>query len=344
MSWMFKVLSICAALSLCAEVKQETAAIKSPEEIQKELDQAEQDFKDAYQMFNPWYTGPILAPSAHLMPPGSYNIQPYLFITGDYGKYQASGSLKKTPTQYTLNPVFIAQFGMLDWVDSVITIQGIYNHLNGHGDFNIGDLPISLGFQLLKEKPYRPAILISVKEQFPTGKYQRLDPEKEGVDSTGSGSYQTSFYLNASKVIWWLSYKHPMAVRLSLQYTIPSTVKVKGFNTYGGGHGTNGKVHPGQSFSADFGYEYSFTQNWAAALDIVYTYAKATHFSGVKGVLADGTQASIGGPFNDQLSLAPAIEYNWNENLGFIGGLWFSVWGRNSTAFASGVLSVVYTF
>lgn len=344
MSWVIKLTPFIFAFPLIAELSVEKPVIKSPQEIEQELDQAEKDFKDAFEMFNPWYTGPILAPSAHLLPPDSYNIQPYVFITGNYGKYQASGSLKKTDTAYNINPVFITQFGMIDWMDGIVTIQGNYNNFHGHNYFNIGDLPISLGFQLLKEKPYRPALLFSIKEVFPTGKFQRLDPSKEGVDSTGAGSYQTSFYLNTSKVIWWWDYKHPMAVRLSLQYTIPSTVKVKGFNTYGGGYGTEGKVHPGQSFSADFGYEYSFTQNWAGALDIVYTYAKATHFTGKSGTLEDGSQASVGGPFNDQLSLAPAVEYNWNENLGFIGGLWFTVWGRNSTAFASGVLSVTYTF
>ena len=44
--------------------------IKSPEEIQAELDQAEAQFRKAEKMFNPWYTGPLIASSASMVPPG----------------------------------------------------------------------------------------------------------------------------------------------------------------------------------------------------------------------------------------------------------------------------------
>ena len=46
----------------------------------------------------------------------------------------------------------------------------------------------------------------------------------------------------------------------------------------------------------------------------------------------------------DNLSLAPAIEYNWNENLGVLGGAQFSGYGKNSANFITGQFSVVYTW
>jgi hypothetical protein len=94
----------------------------------------------------------------------------------------------------------------------------------------------------------------------------------------------------------------------------------------------------GSSYSADFGYEFSFTQRWVFALDVVYNYNQKTTFSGRSG------GSPVGGPFSDELSLAPAIEYNVNENLGFLGGVWFSVWGRNSLDFVSGIVSFTYSF
>ena len=114
-------------------------------------------------------------------------------------------------------------------------------------------------------------------------------------------------------------------------------VHVHGLNSYGGGPGTHGKVRRGHAYSFDFGYEFSFTQRWVLALDVVYNYAQKTRFSG-------RATAPVGGPFSDQLSLAPAIEYNVNENLGFLGGVWFTVWGRNSLNFLSGIFSFTYTF
>lgn len=44
--------------------------IKTPEEIQRELEQDEILFKQALEMFNPWYAGPLLTGGAHMMPPG----------------------------------------------------------------------------------------------------------------------------------------------------------------------------------------------------------------------------------------------------------------------------------
>ena len=59
--------------------------------IEKELKSAEEEFREAKKMFNPWYTGPLLTPSAHILPPGYFNIQPYLFLTNNYARFNQSG-------------------------------------------------------------------------------------------------------------------------------------------------------------------------------------------------------------------------------------------------------------
>jgi hypothetical protein len=228
-------------------------------------------------------------------------------------------------------------------MDLSFNVQGIWNQARKQYTGFWGDTSLGLGFGLLSEGPYRPALLIGVKETFPTGRYQKLNPKKEGTDSTGAGSYQTTFSFNISKVLWWVAL-HPMNFRVSLNYSLPAVVSVKGFNSYGGASGTKGKVHPGNTFQGDLGYEYSFTQKWVAALDIVYNYSRKTKFSGRPGFAAPGVPAAVGGPFNDQFSLAPALEYNPNANLSYLVGVWFTVWGRNSFNFASGVFSVEYIF
>jgi hypothetical protein len=96
--------------------------------------------------------------------------------------------------------------------------------------------------------------------------------------------------------------------------------------------------------SADVGIEVSLTQRWVIANDIVYNAQNRTSYSGNPGTNADDSDASLGGGYSDNLNLSPAIEYNWNENLGVLGGVWFSVYGRNSGNFVSGVLSLVWTF
>lgn len=312
--------------------------------IEKELSDAEKSFREAKSMFNPWYTGPILAPSAHLLPPGGVNIQPYLFFVDNYGKYSSSGKVETIPNFFQFNPQMPILVGILKWMELVVNPQALYNHQSGQSSFNIGDFSTQLVFGLLTETPYRPALVVAVNETFPTGKYQHLNPEKLGMDATGGGSYQTQFSATLGKVIWWWWKAHPMAVRLSLSYNVPSIVHVEGFNNYGGGYQADGHVHPGNTFKVDFGYEFSFTQRWAGALDIVYQYQNETTFSGYPGVTASGELSTMASPYNEVLSLAPAIEYNWNENLGLIAGVWFSVWGKNTFSFATGVVSVTYTF
>jgi hypothetical protein len=314
-----------------------------PEVVEKQLEDAEREFKIAKEMFNPWYAGPLLTPSAHILPPGNVNIQPYLFWTNNYGKFSESGKSHKIPNIHTLNPQLPGIIGVLPWMHLTFNAQYVWNKQRGEIGKNWGDTSVGLSFGLLHEGPYNPALLLAVKESFPSGSYQRLDPDKGGIDATGAGSFETTFSFNISKIVWWVSL-HPMNFRLSLNYTIPALVKVHGFNAYGGGFGTDGKVRPGSFFQGDFGYEYSFTQRWVAALDIVYTYSLRTKFSGHSGVDATGAPAVVGGPFNDQLSLAPALEYNPNPNMSFLGGVWFTAWGRNSLNFVSGVISYEYTF
>ena len=334
--WMLLLPLLVSALLHGQESPQEPPLVP-PEEINRELNEAQKEFDEAKKMFNPWYTGPLLTPSAHVLTAPNVLIQPYFFYTNNYAQFDEHGKPHGIPHLKVLNPNLGAlQAGITQWMDTTLTAQGIRNIQSGHAYTDWGDTSLSLGFGLLNESPYRPAIKLVFKEIFPTGNYQHFNPKKANVESTGAGSYQTGVSFNISKVIWWVT-THPMNARLSLNYTIPANVHVIGFNTYGGAKGTHGTVNPGNNFSGDFGYEYSFTQRWVAALDIVYSYSWKTTFSG-------RATAPVGGPFNDQLSLAPALEYNVSENLGFLAGVWFPVWGRNSLKFFSEIISFVYVF
>ncbi len=317
--------------------------IKSPQEIQRELDRDEELFKEAKEMFNPWYTGPLLTGGAHMMPPGSANIQPYIFVTDNYAVWNNERKSVSIPDRWNLNPQFVIQTGITNWMDILLAIQGNVNWQKDKCSGGFGDMSLNIGFPLLEEGLYRPAMKVTISETFPTGRYQKLNPKKIGLDATGAGSFQTAFGFRISKLVFW-SYKHPMNLRASYTYIIPSDVHVKSFNSYGGGYGTRGKVKPGNNSQADVAFEYSFTQRWVFSTDVVYVWANRTTFSGNPGKNADGTTASVGGGSSDQLSLAPAIEYNWNANLGFLAGVWFDVYGRNTSKFVSGIVSVTYTF
>jgi hypothetical protein len=88
-------LVLLSSISLFA-AKQQDAPV-SPQVVEQQLEDAEAEFQRAKKMFNPWYTGPLLAPSAHILPPGMFNVQPYLYITNNHAKYDESGHAHDIP-------------------------------------------------------------------------------------------------------------------------------------------------------------------------------------------------------------------------------------------------------
>ncbi|HSX11984.1 MAG TPA: hypothetical protein VLF61_00645 [Rhabdochlamydiaceae bacterium] len=315
-----------------------------PEIIEEQLREAEDEFARAKEMFNPWYTGPLLTPSYHVLSIGLYNLQPYLFVIDNYATFDRNGRAHSAPDKIQTLFVPVFQVGITEWMNAIVEPQFIWVSQSGHHASRFGDTTIGLNIQLVAETPYRPGLTFTVLESFPTGKYQHLNPKKEGVEGVGSGSFETTIGLLFGKLVWWEIPKHPMRFRAAFLYQVASRVDVHNFNAYGGGFGTRGKVHPGDNISVDFGYEFSIDQHWVVATDFIYKFSFKTTFSGRPGTTVTGAPASVGGPFNDQISLAPAIEYNWNENLGVIAGVQFSPWGRNTSKFVSGIVSVNYVW
>ncbi|MBI5273687.1 MAG: hypothetical protein HY860_01370 [Chlamydiales bacterium] len=318
--------------------------IKTPEQVQQELNQAENDFNVAKEMFIPYYTGPLITSSANNVPMGHINIQPYLYFNINYASFNDHRHSVSMSTAYVLNPVFVFQFGILNWLDATIIPQGFFKWQNGNSAQNFGDTSLSFGLQLLKETPYAPSIRMVLGEIFPTGKYNHLSASKGGLDSTGGGAFVSSVGLNISKIFWWMPL-HPVAMRLTSNYQFADhRVSVDSFNSYGGGFGTDGKIKVGNTVNADLGVEVSLTQKWVFATDLVYTYSSKSTFTGTPGVTSTGSTASNGTPPSDSLSIAPAIEYNVTDSGGFIGGIWLPITGRNSTNFVSIVLSYTQLF
>jgi hypothetical protein len=220
-----------------------------------------------------------------------------------------------------------------------------YNRTSGQQYFNSGDLTVGLDFQLMAADftPYFPGIKLAVREVFPTGNFQYFHPRKLSTDQTGTGTFATQFDLVFYKVfhLWEL---HWLSTTFSAQYTVNTPVNVHGFNTYGGGFGTNGKALPGNSFQGIVSFELTLSRNWVLALDSVYTQTNVTEFFGIPGIFFGGTFADVGKPSSEQLSFAPAIEYNFSGHFGVIAGCWLSVLGRNSAEFRSGVVNFDYTY
>lgn len=317
---------------------------KTPEEIQGELNKAQAQYEHALKLFNPWYTGPLITPSATMVAPGFGMWQPYIYFTDTYANYDAHRHVVDRPHLFSLKvQPLILQVGVTPSVDATLIMGGVANWCKGKSGGGFNDIITTIGFLINRESLYVPKFKFSISQSYPTGKYQHLNHNGLGLDSTGAGAWQTTFTFAAGKVLFWNTL-HPMNVRFAFNGTLSTSVHVKDFNAYGGGFKTNGSVHPGNAYAADLGLELSINQPWVAALDIVYNWQNKTTFHGKSGFNADGTPASVGIGYNDQLSLAPAIEYNFNESMGLLGGVWFTVYGRNASDFVSGIFSWYWYF
>ena len=293
-----------------------------------------------------WFTGPLIAPYGTIVPLGSFKVRSYLYYMTNTGFYDKNWDSKSRGNNfYSLIAQFQCFLGLTPWCDLNIIPEVICSSTSGQYYCNSGDLKVGIDFQLMQENytPYFPGIKFSVREIFPTGNFQRFSPRKENTDKTGEGTFRTELELILYKV-FHLYGPHFLSLTASAGYTVNTAVNVHGFNAYGGGFGTCGKVLPGDQFQGILSFEITLNHNWALALDTVYKQQTRSQFFGTPGIYFNGKFAKVAPPSSEQVSFAPAIEYNFSKNFGIIAGCWFSATGRNSEEFRSGIINLQYTY
>ena len=292
----------------------------------------------------PWFTGNLISSGGTVVPRGSFVFQPYFFATVNYGTFNSHWRARSTPKLTSYIEEFPVWVGMTGWMDCNIFPEVMTNVQEGKSYTGFSDLPLGFSFQILDPEASRfPGIRLIINETLPTGKYQKLSPRKAEVQAIGQGLLATNLSLVFYKLVH-LKGIYYFTSTFSVQYSIAPPVHLKGFNSYGGGFGTDGRLSPGNKTNVIYSFEVTLSKHWAFAMDNIYAHTNSNRFSGERGVDEHGNPAEISEVSTEQFSFAPAIEYNLNESLGFMAGAWFAPFGRNSTQFASGVLSLVYTY
>ena len=290
----------------------------------------------------PWFTGPLLAPAGHTIPKGHTNVEIYGLDVFTNGAYNNFGVLNHTRIfrTFVVNPIIT--HGFTDWLDVQLVLPYVFNSTQGVNYNRLADLGITLGFQLFEQKgsPKRMDVRIIAQETLPTGKYENLNPASLGTDSTGLGSHQTQIGLDL-QYLYEVYNSHYLRTRFIISRLHSSSVSVSGLNSYGGTIVTNGKIKPGSENGLDLAFEYTLTQNWVAVMEGTMSNGQATRFNGILNIGNIGSpEASIGSGNYREKALAPALEYNFNGNLGLIGGVWFPVSGKNTSHFMTYVMAL----
>ncbi|MGH8138747.1 MAG: transporter [Steroidobacteraceae bacterium] len=284
-----------------------------------------------------WWTGPLLAPSAGTLPRGHFLIEPYLFDSMPQGRYDARGTRRSVPHQNNFGSQSYVIYGLTDRMSvGLIPRFGFNAPAEGRSSsrIGVGDLGLQwqYGLSRFEEGGWIPTTSLVIGETLPTGKYDRLGDRP--ADGLGAGAYTTTLAVY-SQYFFWLPNGRIVRTRLDLSYAASNSVNVQDVSVYGTGPGFRGRAHPGNSFLADASWEYSATRNWVLALDLVVEHDSNTRVGGldpqdsVAGIAA--TIELNSGP-SRSLSLAPAVEYNFNSRIGVIAGAKFTLTGRNTSA------------
>jgi len=287
---------------------------------------------------SPWFTGPLLTPSARVISKGDANLEPYLYYFISTARYDNHWKAITHPTFNRIIMQLNAKIGITEKIDLTLIPQSHRCFSQGRRGASFGDLPFGFNYQLYEGKPedWLTYVKLSVIETFPTGKFDKLNPKLKFTDTSGQGNYLTNIGLTFSSLVKLTNHRF-FSYRWNITASVGAPAKVKGLSIYGGNALTRAKVNPGTSYFFLAGAEYTLIKEISLACDFEARYSPRKRFKGFSAL-------PLSGPEVIQFALAPAIEYNWNSEMGIIIGTWFSLAAKNSDRFISTVAAFNYSY
>jgi hypothetical protein len=301
--------------------------------IQAECVAAEFDDTTSRQSLeSAWWTGPILAPSAATLPQGHFLVEPYLYDSISYARYDADGDRHDTADTHFLGSQTYVLYGLIDTLSiGVIPRFGFRDASAGRDSsgVRVGDLSVQAQYRLTQFNGAVPTTSIVLQATVPTGKHDELGERTS--DAMGAGAYSVMVGLY-SQHFFWMPSGRILRTRFNVTQTFVDNAELNDVSVYGTGHGFRGRAKPGDSFVAIVAAEYSLTSNWVLAMDMQYQRDARTEVTGTVplGDLQPDLRFVL--PSRRSISVAPAIEYNFNSQVGVIVGAICSLSGRNVDA------------
>ena len=270
------------------------------------------------------WTGSLLAPSPASSRVGGVGMEMFFVDKRGYGSFDSGGGLHTASGPDQFRSSLSVTYGLTAQL-SVQTAPAVYHARDAGIDYTgIGDVPLKLKYRFLEGRAglFHPSFTTAWGVTLPTGDYQRLRSAKSGF---GSGVYGGTGQLSMQSA--FVAWDHPSRLRMWVTVTEPLTsVTVHDISSYGTAPGFVGRALPGATAQLGIGDEFALSQHWVVDLDLVEDFSRSAH---LHGAAVTGPLATTHGR---SMSLAPAVEYNFSQQLGLIAGAEISMMGRNANA------------
>lgn len=283
-----------------------------------------------------WWTGPMLANSAAMLPRGHLLVEPYVYDVDAQGSFDAAGTRHGSAASHSLGSLTYIIYGLTDRVAlGVIPVLGYNATPPRSSRLAVGDPSLLVQFGLSKFRPGNstPATAVSIEETFPTARYDRLGGRVG--DGFGSGAYTTTLEF-LSQDYFWLPNGRVLRMRFDASHAMSSVARVNDESVYATAAGFQGRARPGASTFLDLSSEYSLSRAFVLALDVTYKHAAGTLVTGMdaSGLSSAGDPAAVSSrsAASDAVALAPAVEYSWSPLMGVLLGARIITAGRSTAA------------
>jgi hypothetical protein len=285
---------------------------------------------------HPATAGPIIADSAVPAAPGRLSLQPYLslslvagILTPSWRRVSAGGNFRslQIPVKVTYglmrNTEIYAQMAFIhNWANQ---IQGSGAPGNRAADFSgVGDLVVTLKYQLLEETAACPTVSAILTTGFPTGHHFHTNPARLGTDLLGAGAYVGTFGANLSK---WLG---PVYLYSNLWYSISS--RETGALPHLAANPLMAPVLARDLITWNMAAEWPLTGGWIALLEFYSSWEVGPLFRRPQqppGIL---------------MGLLPGIEYVFNPRWSCELGVAIDLAGKNSLYGYTPIFTVIMTY
>lgn len=252
-----------------------------------------------------WWTGPLLANTPNVPPPGHLAIETYVFdVLTDSNSHV--GSL-------TFAVLGITQ----DFAFGVV--PGFSLGGTDGSKLALGDVTLRAQLRLTRPKSIRSVIVaLAYDKVLTTGRFQNLRAG-EGPGSGGGFSTETPAIFAQRSFV--LPNRHILRGRINASLSLPSSTSVKGRSIFGTDEKFNGRASTGTAVTIINSWEYSLSRRVALAVDFLVRRNGKLRI--------DGSSAGIPLPPtyvapSYSYAVAPAVEYSFSANVGIIGGIRFA--------------------